>query len=111
MNQNQVPTPNRRSFFRVYYNGDYHPTLAFTGLRYTVLDVCEVGIRFFYSPKRKLPIDLFQAIVTFQDGSLPVTGRILRITGDFAVMKLIGKTIPYQRVLNEQSYLRRMEIK
>jgi len=107
MSDNHPTDQQRRQHYRVVYPLGLQPELKIVGRTFPVIDLSEAGIRFENPEGVKLPGDLLQGTVTFHDGGTEkVMGRVCREQGNYTVILLIVKRIPYTRILAEQKYLR-----
>jgi hypothetical protein len=109
MNSNISGGRERRAYFRVVYPEDIRPALIIRNVSYPIIDICEIGIRFYNSEHMKLPGDIFQAVVTLHDNEpINIIGRIIRIADTEAAMMMTIRGIPYRKIIAEQAYLRQL---
>jgi hypothetical protein len=109
MNSNISSGRERRAYFRVVYPTDNRPILTIRSIPYPIIDICEIGIRFYNSEHMKLPGDIFQAVVTLHDNEpINIIGRIIRIADTEAAMMMTIRGIPYRKIISEQAYLRQL---
>ena len=108
----QTPTGrDRRSYFRVQYPEEYRPKITIRGIDYTIIDICEIGIRFHNPMNNKLPGDIFQAVVTLHDQDvINIVGRVIRVFDAEAAMMMTIRGIPYRKIISEQAYLRQVRL-
>jgi hypothetical protein len=97
-------TQNRR-YFRLEYPPAQAPTIVISVHRFYVIDLSEIGVRF-YNPQRiKMPEDLFVAMIKLHSGDpIKVVGRAIRTIDTETSLELV-MGIPYKMMLEEQIYL------
>ena len=98
----------RRDYYRLEYPAAERPTVRFRGRDYTVSEVSSGGLRIL--PGRQGGFregQFFAGVIRFVDGGVaPVVGRVHRLDGNEAVIKLaIG--IRLNRMMAEQLRIRR----
>jgi hypothetical protein len=99
----------RRAYFRVVYPADQRPIIVIRNMQFVIIDICEIGIRFYNPDHLKLPGDIFQAVVTLHDEEpINIVGRIIRISDQEAAMMMTIRGIPYRKIITEQAYLRHL---
>lgn len=102
-------TKNRREFFRIEYAENSGPFLLSLGLRISVLNVSEQGIRLLL-PKGPITSHYkvgakLAGFVTFQTGErVYISGLVIWRTSDSLSLKLSTR-IPYHLILSEQRRL------
>jgi hypothetical protein len=109
MGLNTGTEQDRRANYRVVYPETNRPFVTIRGIQYPIIDICEVGIRFFNPERQRLPGDIFQAVVTLHDNDpVQIVGRIIRIADEEAAMIMTIRGIPYRKIISEQAYLRQL---
>ncbi len=109
MDQKAPTNRERRAYFRIVYPEDQRPQIAIRGKSFPIMDICEIGIRFYNPEQNKLPGDIFQAVVTLHDDEpFNIIGRIIRVADAEAAMMITIRGIPYKKIIAEQAYLRRL---
>jgi hypothetical protein len=99
----------RRQYFRVSYPDKLCPVVIILGHAFTILDICEKGIRFSNPLNIKVPEDLFMANVKLHEGvEIAVSARVVRKTRNQVALVLV-RGIPYQKIIAEQAFLRKQE--
>lgn len=102
-----MSTPQRRSHFRITYEKEHAPKLAYSGCQFPVLDVSEEGIRFRAEGVKGMKIDDdVIGTLTFEDGEVfIVRGPIVRIQKSDISVKLKKAAIPLRKIMSEQRRL------
>jgi len=91
-----------RNSFRLVFPSDQSPRIKINGAAYVIIDMSEIGIRFYNPFHRHMPDEPFTAHVVFQDGEqLKVNARVVRYEPLMVALFLI-QGIPSQRMLAEQ---------
>lgn len=99
----------RRAYFRVVYPTELRPSIVIRNNEYKIIDICEIGIRFYNPEHIRLPGDIFQAVVTLHDDDpVNIVGRIIRIADEEAAMMMTIRGIPYRKIIIEQAFLRQI---
>jgi hypothetical protein len=110
MGLNTGTNQERRANYRVVYPETNRPSVMIRGIQYSIIDICETGIRFHNPEHQRLPGDIFQAVVTLHDNEpINIIGRIIRIADQEAAMIMTIRGIPYRKIISEQAYLRQLD--
>ena len=95
----------RRKSVRLNYPSNHFPRIKISGKAYIIIDISEIGIRFYNPNHQRVPDDLFPAHVTFQDGEqIRVMARVVRLEPLMVALELV-EGIPYQRMLAEKNLI------
>jgi hypothetical protein len=55
MESNSKPGSERRANFRVQYPLEHRPVITIRGIQFSIIDICEIGVRFHNPEAIKLP--------------------------------------------------------
>jgi hypothetical protein len=110
MENNPKQGSERRANFRVQYPLEHRPAITIRGIQFSIIDICEIGVRFHNPEAIKLPGDIFQATVVLHDGDpFNIVGRIIRVHDVEAAMMMTIRGIPYRKIIAEQAFLRQLD--
>lgn len=107
MERKQYEGENRRKHFRIQYPVNRRPKLIILDIEYEVIDISEQGIRFLGKKLYEFEIgsEVKVKIVFYDRGSLDLKGKILRVNKEQTIIYL-STTIPFERIAQEQRYVR-----
>jgi hypothetical protein len=95
----------KRRFFRLEYPPAQAPSITILGHRFYVIDLSELGVRFYNPLRVKMPEDLFPSIIKLHSGDpIKVVGRVVRVIETETCLQLV-RGIPYKTMMDEQVYL------
>ena len=104
-------TIQRRAHFRVKYPVEHAPRMIITGTPYVVIDISERGARLGNPMRRRLPDDIFKVFVWLHEGEpLKVLAKVVRLEQANVALYFLQE-IPYNRILSEQVYLKKLSQK
>lgn len=106
-----MPTVEKpsRTYFRVEYPNDVQPVIRFDQGTYSVINLCEGGVKLRY-PARDVDLSTLSqkkinAVIEFHNHEkTEVIGTLLRADKDSIVLKL-SKGISFQKIMAEQRFL------
>lgn len=91
-----------RKCFRINFPPDRTPRIKINGTAYAIIDMSEIGIRFYNPFNHRIPDEQFTAHVAFQDGEqIKVLARVVRFE-PLMVALFLDQGIPHERMVAEQ---------
>ena len=102
-----MSAPQRRSHYRIQYDKERAPKLAFSGHHFPVIDVSEEGIRFLAEGVKGFKEgDDVVGTLTFEDNeSFIIRGPVIRVQKEHISIKLSRAAIPLRKIMAEQRRL------
>ncbi len=107
MSESEKPE-QRRAYFRLLYPEPERPQMLSKDHKHRVLEIAEGGIRIVVSRDENMQVgDTLSGDIQFHDGvAEPVSGTVLRLEADLAVVKL-ARGLSFRRVMAEQAYIQK----
>lgn len=103
---------DERTYYRIPYPTVESPRLVIGDQVLRVVDCSERGLRFLAPPHAVPELDArLQGRLRFARGAeVSVEGRVVRVYGRQVALRLHEPGIPFRVILQEQIYLRRLEL-
>jgi len=98
--------PFDRAYYRLVYPLRQRPALLIGSTAYSVIDLCEQGVRYLYDDARvpRVGDEIRGRLVLPSGTELEVAGTIIRVTPPHAAANL-SKGVPFGVMMEEQRYL------
>ena len=91
----------KRKSLRLTFSSDQLPRIKINGKIYAIIDMSEIGVRFYNPSQNRFPVEPFTAHVTFTDGDqVKVVARVVRYEPLMVALSLIDD-ISLQRIMTE----------
>ena len=102
--QNYQGRENRKHF-RLIFPAERMPRIKISNTAYAIIDMSQIGIRFYNPFNHRMPDDQFTAFVAFKGGEqVKVNARVVRFEPLMVALFLV-EGIPAERMLAEQALL------